>query len=95
MEDVSRNDFPLAARTGLFGILEGFYLHQDDVVPNLLHIAEGDHILFFPPEYPAQASWPRDHQMGNASCALVKLHVPHKPQAFAVTDIDHFFFFKS
>lgn len=81
--------------TGFLHILELLDLHQDDIVPDLFHIAEGDHILLFPSKYPAKAPWPWYDQMGDTSGTRVKFHISHISQPSAVADIDHFFFFKS
>ncbi len=81
--------------TGFLHILELLDLHQDNIVSNLFHVAEGDHILLFPSKYTAKAPWSRYDQMGDTSGTRVKFHISNIPQPSAVADIDHFFFFKS
>ena len=86
---------PLSALTCFFCILQNTDLHQNNIISNLLHIAERNHIFLLPSKYSAKAAWPRYDQMSDASCFFIKFHIPHIPQAFTVTNIDHFFFFKS
>ena len=81
--------------TRLFNILQVLDLDEDDIIPDLAHIAEGYDKFLFPTEDPAQAARPRHDQMCNAAGLRVKLHIAHKTEAPAVADVDHFFFFKS
>ena len=79
----------------LFDILQLFYLHQNNIVPDLAYIPERDDVFFLPPEDSTQASRPRNNQVGNTAVFRIELHIAHKAQLFTVTDVDDFFFFKS
>ena len=81
--------------TRLFNLLQLLNLHQNNVVPDLAYILEGNDIFLLPPEDPAQTSWSRDDQVSDAAVFRVKFHIAHKPELFAVADVDDFFFFKS
>ena len=85
----------LITLAGLLNFLQFFYLHQNDIVPDLAYIPERDDVFFLPPEDSAQASRPRNNQMGDAAVFRIELQIAHKAQLFTVTDVDDFFFFKS
>ena len=72
-----------------------FQPHQNNVIPDLAHILERNDVFLLPPEDSTQAARPRNDQMGDAAVFRVKFHIAHKPQLFAVADVDDFFFFKS
>ncbi len=76
-------------------VLQLLNLHQNNVIPDLAHILERNDVFLLPPEDSAQAARPRNDQMGDAAVFRVEFHIAHKPQLFAVTDVDDFFFFKS
>ena len=76
-------------------VLQLLNLHQNNVIPDLAHILERNDVFLLPPEDSTQAARPRNDQMGDAAVFRVKFHIAHKPQLFAVADVDDFFFFKS
>ena len=85
----------LITLAGLLNFLQFFYLHQNDIIPNLAHILKRNDILLLPPKNPAQAPGSRDDQMRDAAVFRIKFYIAHKAQLFTVTDVDDFFFFKS
>ena len=76
-------------------VLQLLNLHQNNVIPDLAHVLERNDVFLLPPEDSAQASRPRNNQVGNTAVFRIELDIAHKAQLFAVTDIDDFFFFKS
>lgn len=86
---------PSASGAAFFRILQLGNFDQNNIVSNLLYVAEGDHIFLFPSEDPTEASRSGDDQMCDTSGTLVKFDVTDISQSFTVTDIDDFFFFRS
>ena len=46
----------LITLAGLLNFLQFFYLHQNDIIPDLAYILKRNHILFFPPKDSAKAA---------------------------------------
>ena len=53
------------------------YLHQDDIVPYLANIAEGDDILLLPAQESADAARALHDQRQHTACTYVEIHIAH------------------
>ena len=71
-----------------------FYIHQNDIIPHLADITEGNYILLFPAQETADTSGTGYDKGQHAASLHIKIHIPHKTQALAGFDINHLFLLK-
>ena len=68
-----------------------FYIHQNDIIPHLADITEGNYILLFPTQETADTSGTGYDKGQHAASLHIKIHIPHKTQTFAGLHINNFF----
>ena len=71
-----------------------FYIHQNDIIPHLADITEGNYILLFPAQETADTSGTGYDKGQHAASLHIKIHIPHKTQTFAGLHINNFFLFE-
>ena len=84
--------------TTLFNALFFIHIHQNNITSNLLYIAPANHIFFFTAEAPEKFSRNRNNQCNDNPLAYINIHICHKSQSFAISDINYltiFYFTKT
>lgn len=71
------------------GNISAFYIHQNNIRPNLLDFIKTDHDLRLTPHETEYFITSRHHDLPDTAGAMVKFQITHPPQLLAVPDIDN------